>query len=56
VGSVIAGASSPAQIQQNAAAAERELTDEEMEELGQMLGEVEPSLHVQAPSQPPRTD
>lgn len=55
VGSVIAGASTPAQIRQNAAAAEWELTGEEMEELAQVLGEVEPSLFVQPPSQPPRT-
>ena len=37
VGSVIAGASTPDQIRQNAAAAEWELTDNEMEELAGIL-------------------
>jgi aryl-alcohol dehydrogenase-like predicted oxidoreductase len=37
VGSVIAGASSPDQIRQNAAAAEWELTDDEMDELNGIL-------------------
>lgn len=54
VGSVIAGASRPSQIKQNAAAAEWELTDADMEELDEILPEVEPSLFVQPPSQPPR--
>ena len=37
VGSVIAGASSPDQIRQNAAAADWELTDDEMDELNGIL-------------------
>jgi aryl-alcohol dehydrogenase-like predicted oxidoreductase len=37
VGSVIAGASTPDQIRQNAAAAEWELTEDDMEELAGIL-------------------
>ncbi|MGA0275683.1 MAG: aldo/keto reductase, partial [Dehalococcoidia bacterium] len=39
IGSVIAGASTPDQIKQNAAASEWELSDEDKEELAEILGE-----------------